>query len=66
MSIFIANLAFDDPGLLAAAKFAVLVASVLAATLGLLLGPSAGRVCDSEGSSVKVSLCGPRLIEPQP
>jgi len=38
MSIFIANLAFDDPGLLAAAKFAVLVASVLAATLGLLLG----------------------------
>jgi NhaA family Na+:H+ antiporter len=45
MSIFIANLAFDDPGLLAAAKFAVLVASVLAATLGLLLGRlgSAGR-----------------------
>jgi NhaA family Na+:H+ antiporter len=38
MSIFIANLAFDDPGLLAAAKFAVLVASALAATLGLLLG----------------------------
>ena len=38
MSIFIANLAFDDPGLLAASKFAVLVASVLAATLGLLLG----------------------------
>jgi NhaA family Na+:H+ antiporter len=38
MSIFIANLAFDDPALLAAAKFAVLVASALAATLGLLLG----------------------------
>ena len=38
MSIFIANLAFEDPRLLAAAKFAVLVASVLAATLGLLLG----------------------------
>ncbi|HEY0767499.1 MAG TPA: Na+/H+ antiporter NhaA [Steroidobacteraceae bacterium] len=38
MSIFIANLAFDDPGLLAAAKFAVLVASTLAAALGLLLG----------------------------
>ena len=35
MSIFIANLAFDDPALLAAAKFAVLVASALAATLGL-------------------------------
>jgi NhaA family Na+:H+ antiporter len=38
MSIFIANLAFDDPALLAAAKFAVLVASALAATCGLLLG----------------------------
>src|SRR2546430_15926375 len=38
MSIFIANLAFESLPLLAAAKFAVLVASVLAATLGLLLG----------------------------
>jgi Na+:H+ antiporter, NhaA family len=38
MSVFIATLAFDDPGLLAAAKFAVLVASGLAATLGILLG----------------------------
>jgi Na+:H+ antiporter, NhaA family len=38
MSIFISNLAFDDPGLLAAAKFAVLVASGLAALLGILLG----------------------------
>jgi len=38
MSIFIANLAFDDPALLAAAKFAVLVGSALAATLGLLAG----------------------------
>jgi NhaA family Na+:H+ antiporter len=38
MSIFIANLAFDDPALLAAAKFAVLVASGAAATLGLILG----------------------------
>jgi Na+:H+ antiporter, NhaA family len=38
MSIFIANLAFADPGLLAAAKFAVLLASALAATLGLLFG----------------------------
>ena len=41
MSIFIANLAFDDPALLAAAKFAVLVGSALAATLGLLLGRAA-------------------------
>ncbi len=38
MSIFIANLAFDDPALLAAAKFAVLVASGAAATLGLVVG----------------------------
>ena len=38
MSIFIANLAFDDPALLAAAKFAVLVASGAAATLGLIVG----------------------------
>jgi len=41
MSIFIANLAFDDPALLAAAKFAVLVGSALAATLGLWAGCAA-------------------------
>ncbi len=38
MSIFISNLAFTEPALLAAAKFAVLVASVLAAVAGLVLG----------------------------
>jgi Na+:H+ antiporter, NhaA family len=38
MSIFISNLAFEDPRLLTAAKFAVLVGSLLAATLGLALG----------------------------
>jgi NhaA family Na+:H+ antiporter len=38
MAIFIANLAFEDPVRLVAAKFAVLVASGLAATLGLILG----------------------------
>jgi Na+:H+ antiporter, NhaA family len=38
MSIFIANLAFDDPAVLGAAKFAVLLASALAATLGFVLG----------------------------
>jgi NhaA family Na+:H+ antiporter len=43
MSIFIADLAFSDPSLLTAAKFAVLVASTLAATLGLLLGRLARR-----------------------
>jgi Na+:H+ antiporter, NhaA family len=38
MSIFIAALAFADAQLLAVAKFAVLVASALAASLGLLAG----------------------------
>jgi NhaA family Na+:H+ antiporter len=38
MSIFIANLAFPDPTLLTASKCAVLVASTLAATAGLLVG----------------------------
>jgi Na+:H+ antiporter, NhaA family len=38
MSIFIANLAFDDPVLLAAAKLAVLIASVVSAALGIVLG----------------------------
>jgi NhaA family Na+:H+ antiporter len=38
MSIFIAELAFEDPSVLAAAKVAVLLASTLAAALALLLG----------------------------
>jgi Na+:H+ antiporter, NhaA family len=38
MSIFIANLAFPDPRILAAAKGAVLLASTAAALLGLTLG----------------------------
>ena len=38
MSIFIANLAFEDAAFLTAAKFAVLVGSGLAATLALLVG----------------------------
>lgn len=38
LSIFISNLAFAERGLLATAKFAVLVGSACAATLGLLLG----------------------------
>ena len=45
MSIYIADLAFVDPRLLAAAKFAVLAASGLAGILGLILGqlpPSRG------------------------
>jgi len=43
MSVFIADLAFDDPALLSAAKLAVLVGSAIAATLGFLLGPIARR-----------------------
>jgi NhaA family Na+:H+ antiporter len=38
MSIFLANLAFPDPELLGAAKFAVLVGSSVAGVVGLLLG----------------------------
>lgn len=38
MSIFIANLAFTDPALLAAAKLSVLVASTVAAVIGLTWG----------------------------
>jgi NhaA family Na+:H+ antiporter len=38
MSIFIANLAFEEAALLATAKFAILVASALAAILGFAVG----------------------------
>jgi NhaA family Na+:H+ antiporter len=38
MSLFIANLAFPDPGLLATSKFAVLLASVLAAVVSSIVG----------------------------
>ena len=40
MSVFIADLAFEEQTLLAAAKFAVLVGSALAATLALILARS--------------------------
>lgn len=36
MSIFVALLAFDDAGFIAAAKIAIIAASVIAAILGLL------------------------------
>jgi NhaA family Na+:H+ antiporter len=38
MSIFIANLAFGDQGLLMAAKLGVLLASATAGMLGLVMG----------------------------
>jgi NhaA family Na+:H+ antiporter len=40
MAIFIANLAFTEPALLGAAKLAVLVASLVAGTVGLIVGAS--------------------------
>jgi Na+:H+ antiporter, NhaA family len=43
MAIFIANLAFEDAGMLAAAKFAVLIASVLAAVAGMVVARMALR-----------------------
>jgi NhaA family Na+:H+ antiporter len=46
MSVFIADLAFQEPALLTAAKVGVLVGSALAATLALILGrtqATAGR-----------------------
>ena len=49
MSIFIANLAFPDPALLATAKSAVLVASMVAALVGL-----AGGKAWTQGRSVPI------------
>lgn len=43
MSIFMANLAFEDENLLTAAKFAVLLASALAAVLGFVVGRFSAR-----------------------
>ncbi len=40
MSVFIADLAFEDATLLTAAKFGILLGSALAATLGFILGRS--------------------------
>ncbi|WP_437594825.1 Na+/H+ antiporter NhaA [Sorangium sp. So ce1000] len=61
MAIFIAGLAFDEPALLAAAKLGVLLASTVAAVVGLLVGrlalsgaPEAGAartVEEAEGST---------------
>ena len=43
MSIFIANLAFVDPGSLGAAKLGILTGSVIAATVGLAWGAMSVR-----------------------
>ena len=53
MSIFIANLAFEDRPFLAAAKFAVLLGSALAATLALTLGRSNSAALKRSHDSVR-------------
>jgi NhaA family Na+:H+ antiporter len=53
MAVFIANLAFEERPLLAAAKFAVLVGTALAATLALVIGralPAAARSRSQAGT----------------
>jgi NhaA family Na+:H+ antiporter len=54
MAIFIAQLAFSDAALLAASKLAVLVASFVAAVLGLLIGRVAFRPESLVGAAVTV------------
>ena len=44
MSIFIANLAFDDPSIIQFSKIAILTASLLAALLGLLFLSRMGKI----------------------
>lgn len=49
MSIFIANLAFDDPAIITGAKMSILAGSLIAALLGLLL---LSRVSKNQGNSI--------------
>lgn len=63
MSLFLAQLAFDDETLLGAAKLGVLVASALAVVAGLLLGravlPTAERQKSTHHSTVKSGVLPP-------
>ncbi len=52
MSIFIASLAFTDAGLLSAAKLGVLLASAIAATVGLVIGAIVVRRSRLQASAV--------------
>lgn len=63
MALFIAQLAFPDPGFLSAAKMGVLLASAAAAVLSLVLGrlllhpfpaPGAARTADEAESSTQI------------
>jgi NhaA family Na+:H+ antiporter len=61
MSIFIANLAFGDNGLLTAAKLGVLVASLLAGTIGLIIGKISFRHSGAEPDVGRPLLPQPQL-----
>jgi Na+/H+ antiporter NhaA len=49
MSIFISNLAFDDPAIINGAKMSILAGSLIAALLGLML---LSRVAKNQGNSI--------------
>jgi NhaA family Na+:H+ antiporter len=63
MSIFIANLAFQDEALLSLAKFAVLAASAAAAAIALLIGRFATLTARAGGEPAGELTGSPRLEE---
>jgi NhaA family Na+:H+ antiporter len=63
MSIFIANLAFQDEALLSLAKFAVLAASAAAAAIALLIGRFATLTPRAGGERAGERTGSPRLEE---
>ena len=56
MSLFIASLAFNDPDVLATAKIAILIASLIAGSIGLLLLYRAPSVAENYSQQVSVSI----------
>ena len=62
MSIFIAGLAFESAELLAGAKLGVLLASVIAATIGLAIG----RINARRAERLSRSMLDPNGVRPQP
>jgi len=52
VSLFITNLAFDDPSLVEEAKLGILVASILAAIIGVLVLSRANEVIEIEMEDV--------------
>jgi NhaA family Na+:H+ antiporter len=55
VSLFITNLAFDDPSLVEEAKLGILVASILAAIIGVLVLSRANEVIEIEMEDVGVA-----------